>query len=88
MASINEKMAGASVRSWGGGGAGGAADAVDLERRIQEAYKNLAGPFGVGHTHSVSAQSLNPLAVTHERKNMIAMRLRGPVPFKELRDVP
>jgi hypothetical protein len=73
MASINERMAGAS---WAATTKD--ADAADLERRISEAYKNLAGPFN----SQVSAQSLNPIAISQERKNMISMRLRGPVPLK------
>jgi hypothetical protein len=69
MAILNDKLQSAS---WGGFrslSAGDVSGAADLQRQIEAARMAVR-------------QSLNPIGVAHERKNMIAMRLRGPVPFK------
>ena len=70
MAILNDKLQSASWGDFRRLSAGDVSGAADLQRRIEAAH-NMA-----------TSQSLNPIGVAHERKNMIAMRLRGPVPFK------
>lgn len=69
MTSLNDRAKGASWGSFRSLSAGDVSGAADLQRQIEAA-------------HIAVEQSLNPLSISQGRRDMIAMRLRRPVPFK------